>query len=285
MTDWRFQLTAMDSDLTNASWLPLREAYGTDAESHAHTVTVTSPTKENGLLTAFPREVYMRLSQSFKPVVLNIGTALDITHDHAGHLVFPRSCVVSMRREMLDGNCADIALIGSEGVIGGELLMGGRSRSSCAVVHAAGSAIRLPLRVAEDEFNRGGAFQRVLLRFSQALHNQTAQAAICRRLHSIEQDLCRWLLLLHDRIGSNHLLITHEQIATSLGVRREGITIAMGLLQSSGLLSCGRGQVSIIERAALERRGCDCYQMTRTEYAHLLGAAHTYGGNSKSLSE
>jgi CRP-like cAMP-binding protein len=186
------------------------------------------------------------------------------------NVYFPTDSIVSLLYVMADGASAEIAVVGNEGVIGVSLFMGGETTPSRAVVQSAGNAYRLSGTVLKEEFTRAGAMQHLLLRYTQALITQMAQTAVCNRHHSLDQQLCRWLLLSLDRLDSNHLVMTQELIANMLGVRREGVTEAAGRLQSAGLISYSRGHISVLDRPGLEARTCECYAVVKKECDRLL---------------
>jgi len=186
------------------------------------------------------------------------------------YVYFPTTSIVSLLYVMADGASAEIAVVGNDGMVGIALFMGGETTPSRAVVQSAGSAFRLSGHVLKREFTRGGALQHLLLRYTQALLTQMAQTAVCNRHHSIDQQLCRWLLLSHDRLSSNTLIMTQELIANMLGVRREGVTEAAGALQDAGLIRYSRGRITIVDRPGLERRSCECYDVVRRESDRLL---------------
>jgi CRP-like cAMP-binding protein len=186
------------------------------------------------------------------------------------HVFFPTTAIVSLLYVMESGSSAEIAGVGNEGVLGIALFMGGDTTPSSAVVQTAGHGYRLPGRVLKEEFNRGGLMQRLLLRYTQALLTQMCQTSACNRHHSIAQQLCRWLLLTLDRLPSNELIMTQELVANALGVRREGVTEAAGHLQAAGCIRYRRGHIAVLDRAGLEARSCECYQVVKTELARLL---------------
>jgi CRP-like cAMP-binding protein len=186
------------------------------------------------------------------------------------HAYFPTTAIVSLHYVMESGASSESAGVGNEGVVGVSLFMGGDTTSSSAVVQTAGHAYRMESRKLLDEFNRAGLFQRLLLRYTQALMTQISQTTACNRHHSVEQQLCRWLLLTLDRLPSNELVMTQELIANMLGVRREGITEAAGKLQHAGVIRYRRGHISVLDRAGLESRVCECYAVVRTELNRLL---------------
>ena len=186
------------------------------------------------------------------------------------HAHFPTTAIVSLHYVMESGASAESAGVGNEGVGGISLFMGGDTTPSSAVVQTAGHAYRLTARLLKQEFNRAGVMQRVLLRYTQALMTQMAQTAACMRHHSVEQQLCRWLLLTLDRVPSHELVMTQEMVASMLGVRRESITQAAGHLQQAGLISYRRGHISVLDRAGLETHSCECYAVVKTELGRLL---------------
>jgi CRP-like cAMP-binding protein len=186
------------------------------------------------------------------------------------HVYFPASGIVSLLYVMKDGAAAEIAVVGNEGVVGIALFMGGQTTPSRAVVQSAGSAWRVEPAAIKAEFARGGALQRLLLRYTQALITQMTQTAVCNRHHLLEQQLCRWLLLSLDRLPSNQLVMTQQLIANMLGVRREGVTEAAGRLQADGLIDYSRGRINVLDRARLEKRACECYAVVRLESDRLL---------------
>ena len=186
------------------------------------------------------------------------------------HVYFPTTGIVSLLYVMADGHSAEIALVGNEGVVGIALFMGGETTPSRAVVQSAGRAYRLGAPVLKDEFERGGALQHSLLRYTQALITQMSQTAVCNRHHSVDQQLCRWLLLSLDRLPSNKLEMTQELIANMLGVRREGVTEAAGKLQAAGLITYQRGHITVLDRSALEAHVCECYAVVKRESDRLL---------------
>jgi CRP-like cAMP-binding protein len=184
--------------------------------------------------------------------------------------LFPTGSIVALLYAMADGASAEIAVVGNEGVLGIALFMGGETMPNRAVVQSAGHAYRLKGQLLKDEFNRAGELQHLLLRYTQALLTQMSQTAVCNRHHSLDQQLCRWLLLSLDRLSSNELAMTQELIANMLGVRREGVTEAAGKLQGAGLIHYSRGRITVIDRPGLEARACECYQVVKTEFDRLL---------------
>ena len=230
--------------------------------------------KQNHLLDALLIAEYDRLLPNLEYVELPLGKVM---YEAGGLLLdvyFPTTSIVSLLYVMENGAAAEIAVVGNEGVLGISLFMGGETTSSRAVVQSAGYAYRLKAQLLKDEFNRGGPVQRLLLRYTQALITQMAQTAVCNRHHSVEQQLCRWLLLSLDRLASDELTMTQELIANMLGVRREGVTEAAGRLQRDGVINYTRGHITVIDRPKLEKRSCECYQVVKAEFDRLLPALH-----------
>jgi len=226
----------------------------------------------NRLLAALPEADYERLRPQLEPVELELGRAIYESGVHQGYVYFPTTCIVSLLYVMEDGASAEIAIVGNEGVVGIALFMGGESTPSRAVVQSAGHGYRLRASALTSEFGLGGELQHLLLRYTQALITQMAQTAVCNRHHSVEQQLCRWLLLSLDRLPSNELTMTQELIANMLGVRREGVTEAAGHLQAAGLINYSRGRITVIDRPKLEKRVCECYAVVKREYGRLFPA-------------
>ena len=225
----------------------------------------------NRLLAALPESVYDRLRPHLDKALLSLSQVIYEPGEQLGHLYFPESCIVSLLYTMENGTSAEIGVVGNEGVVGIALFMGGETTPNRAVVQSGGLSLKLRLGVLNEEFRRGGEFQQLLLRYTQALITQMSQTAVCNRLHTEDQQLCRWLLLSHDRLDSNELTMTQELIANMLGVRREGVTVAAGRLQAAGLIQYHRGHITILDRAGLETRACECYQVVRSEFERLLG--------------
>ena len=228
---------------------------------------------ENDLLAALPPEVYERLQPHLEPVLLPVGLALHEPGDAQEYVYFPTNCIVSFLYGMKDGSTAEIAVVGHEGMVGTSMLIGGGGAPSRAVVASTGKAFRLRASVLKAEFERGSELQHLLLRFMQARLAQTAQTVICTRYHTVEQQLCRWLLWSLDRVSSNTLTMTHELIASMLGVRREGVTDAAGHLQAAGLIRCTRGHITVLDPLKLEEKACECYAVVKKEYGRLLPKA------------
>jgi CRP-like cAMP-binding protein len=225
---------------------------------------------DNDLLAALPPEVYARLLPDLQLQRLELGHALYESGDLQGFVFFPTTAIVSLLYVMEDASSAEIAIVGNEGVVGVALFMGGESTTNRAVVQSAGIGYRLKSSSIKKEFVKGGEMQHLLLRYTQALITQMAQTAVCNRHHSLEQQLCRWLLLSLDRLPSNELTMTQELIANMLGVRREGVTEAAGHLQQAGLIHYSRGKITVLDRPKLERRVCECYAVVKQEYDRLL---------------
>lgn len=226
--------------------------------------------RHNHLLAALPAEEYERLAPSLEQVPMPLGHVLYESGSELNHVYFPTTSIVSLLYVMLDGASAEIAVVGNEGIIGVALFMGGETMPNRAVVQSAGHAYRLKGYLLKEEFNRSGGLQHLLLRYTQALLTQMAQTAVCNRHHSLDQQLCRWLLLSLDRLPSDELIMTQELIANMLGVRREGVTEAAGNLQKSGLIKYSRGRITVLDRAGLEARVCECYAVVRREFERLL---------------
>ena len=224
--------------------------------------------KQNHLLAALPAADYERLLPHLELVPLPLGWALYESGSAQGYEYFPTTGIVSLLYVMEDGSSAEIAVVGDEGVVG--MFMGGETTPSRALVQSAGYGYRLKANVLKGEFERGGPLQHLLLRYTQALITQMAQTAVCNRHHSVEQQLCRWLLLSLDRLPSNELTMTQELIANMLGVRREGVTEAAGHLQAAGLIHYSRGKITVLDRPKLEARVCECYAVVKREYDRLL---------------
>lgn len=226
--------------------------------------------QQNHLIAALPPEEFARLAPHLEPVDLRLGEFIYGPDEQLRYAYFPASAIVSLHYVTDSGASAETAGVGNEGVVGIALFMGGNTTSSSAVVQTAGRAYRLEGRLLKQEFDRGGFTQALLLRYTQALMTQMSQTAACNRHHSIQQQLCRWLLLTLDRATSNDLIITQELVASMLGVRREGITEAAGKLQSSGYIRYRRGHLSVLSRQGLETQVCECYAVVKDEVARLL---------------
>jgi CRP-like cAMP-binding protein len=234
-------------------------------------VAVPNEPVENRLLAALPSDEYERLRPQLQLVSFSLGEVIYEFGGQLDYVYFPTSSIVSLLYTMENGSSAEMGLTGNDGVVGIALFMGGGTMPNRAVVQSAGGAIRMKAKMLKDEFAFGGKFQQLLLRYTQALITQISQTAVCNRLHSVEQQLCRWLLLSHDRIPSDELIMTQELIADMLGVRREGVTVAAGRLQDGGAISYVRGHIHILDREKLEETVCECYQVVRDEFERLLG--------------
>jgi CRP-like cAMP-binding protein len=230
----------------------------------------TPTPQQNHLLAALPAEVQARLLPYLELVPLPLGKVLYESGDAMRHVFFPTDSIVSLLYVMESGASAEISVVGNEGLIGVALFMGGESTPSRAIVQSAGFAYQLLGQRLKDEFNRHGEMLLLMLRYTQSLITQMAQTAVCNRHHSIDQQLCRWLLLSLDRLPSNQLTMTQELIANMLGVRREGVTDAAGKLQKLGVIEYSRGQITVLDRPRLETLSCECYAVVKKETDRLL---------------
>ncbi|MBB1521248.1 Crp/Fnr family transcriptional regulator [Aquipseudomonas guryensis] len=226
--------------------------------------------QQNHLLAALSGEVQQRLFSYLELVEMPLGKVLYESGDTLRHVYFPTDSIISLLYVMESGASAEISVVGNEGLVGVALFMGGESTPSRAIVQSGGHAYRLPGQRLKDEFNRHGELLVLMLRYTQALLTQMAQTAVCNRHHSIDQQLCRWLLLSLDRLPGNHLTMTQELIANMLGVRREGVTEAAGKLQRQGVIEYSRGHITVIDRHKLEQLSCECYEVVRKETDRLL---------------
>jgi CRP-like cAMP-binding protein len=226
--------------------------------------------QQNHLLAALPASDYQRLAPHLELISLKLGEVLYEPGVQLRYVYFPTTSIVSLLYVMEDGASAEIAIVGNEGILGISLFMGGETTPSRAVVQSAGYGYRLKAQLLKDEFQRFGPMLHLLLRYTQALITQMAQTAVCNRHHSVDQQLCRWLLLSLDRLASNELSMTQELIANMLGVRREGVTEAAGKLQDAGLISYRRGRITVLDRPGLEARSCECYEVVKKELDRLL---------------
>jgi CRP-like cAMP-binding protein len=226
--------------------------------------------KQNRILAALPADDYTRLLPDLELIPMPLGWALYESGGQMGYLYFPTTSLVSLLYVMENGAPAEIAITGNCGLVGISLFMGGETTPSRAVVQSAGNGYRLSANVAKREFAKGGHLQHLALRFTQALITQMAQTAVCNRHHSLDQQLCRWLLLSIDRLQGDELRMTQELIANMLGVRREGVTEAASKLQADGLIQYTRGHIKVLDRAKLEKRVCECYAVVKREYDRLL---------------
>lgn len=243
----------------------------------------THSPNQNHLLAALPTAEFEPLAAHLELVPLLLGQMLYEPDSQLQHAYFPTSAIVSLHYVMESGASAETAGVGNEGVVGISLFMGGNTTPSSAVVQTAGHAYRLGRRQLMEEFNRAGLLQRLLLRYTQALITQMAQTAVCNRHHTLEQQLCRWLLLTLDRLPTNELIMTQELVASMLGVRREGITEAAGNLQRAGLISYRRGHIAVTDRAGLEKNACECYAVVKKELDRLLSDVQYRQGDSSTI--
>ena len=233
-------------------------------------MTTTGNPKQNHLLAALPAPDYARLLPDLEPIAMPLGWVVYESGGQIGYVYFPTTSIVSLLYVIENGASAEIAIAGSEGLVGISLFMGGESTPSRAVVQSAGEGYRVKASVLKKEFALGGELQHLALRYTQALITQMAQTAVCNRHHTLDQQLCRWLLLSMDRLPGNGLKMTQELIANMLGVRREGVTVAAGDLQAAGLIHYSRGHIIILDRAGLEQRVCECYAVVKKEFDRLL---------------
>jgi CRP-like cAMP-binding protein len=253
----------LDRSVGKAPSLPLRDRPQTAAPERP------SP-HQNHLLDALPTSDYERLASHLELIPMRLGDVLYESGAQLRYVYFPTTSIISLLYVMEDGASAEIAIVGNEGILGISLFMGGDTTPSRAVVQSAGHGFRLRAELLKNEFGRFGPTMHLLLRYTQALITQMAQTAVCNRHHSVDQQLCRWLLLSLDRLRTNELSMTQELIANMLGVRREGVTEAAGKLQDAGLIHYRRGQISVLDRPGLEARVCECYQVVKTEFDRLL---------------
>ena len=233
-------------------------------------MTTTFEPGQNQLLAALPGAELQRWLPQLEPVEMPLGQVLYESGTTLTHVYFPLTAIVSLLYVMENGASAEIAVVGNEGIVGVSLFMGGESTPSRAVVQSAGHAFRLNAQTLKAEFSRAGPVLHLLLRYTQALITQMAQTAVCNRHHSLNQQLCRWLLLSLDRLQGNDLVMTQELIANMLGVRREGVTEAALKLQMTGVIRYARGHISVLDRSGLERCTCECYAVVKKEYDRLL---------------
>lgn len=227
-------------------------------------------TTQNHLLAAIPADEYARVAPDLELVEMPLGQVLSESGRTMQYVYFPTTCIVSLMYVLEDGACAEIAVVGNEGIVGFSLFMGGGSTCSRAVVRGAGHAYRMKADRLLQEFERGGPVQRLLLRYTQALITQMTQTAVCNRHHSVEQQLCRTLLLTLERLNGTSLTLTHELIAGILGVRREGVSEAAGNLQRAGLIRYSRGHIEVLDREGLQKAACECYRVVKLEFDRLL---------------
>ncbi len=227
--------------------------------------------QKNYLLASLDEVERSRLQEMLEPVSFDLGTVLYESGDKLDFAYFPTTAVVSLLYIMENGATAEIGIIGNDGILGVPLFLGGDSTSSRAIIQSSGDAYKMKPNDLLDEFKRAGRFQDILLRYTQALMTQISQTAVCNRLHAVEEQLCRWLLLSHDRLDSDKLVMTHDLISNMLGVRREGITLAAKKLAAKKLIKNTRGTIEILDRHGLEDAACECYEIVNSEYNRLLG--------------
>ena len=235
-------------------------------------VTAIPPdSRKNFLLAALHDDDFEAVKSKLEPVSFKLGEVLYESGERMDFVYFPTTAIISLLYIMENGATAEIGVVGNDGVVGVSLFMGGDTTTSRAIIQSAGGAVRMRAGDLKTEFARGGRFQELLLRYTQALMTQISQTAVCNRLHSIEQQLCRWLLLSHDRLDSDKLVMTHDLISNMLGVRREGITLAAQKLAAKKLITNKRGTMTVIDRKGLETAVCECYKVVNEEYNRLLG--------------
>ena len=240
--------------------------------------------KQNHLLDALAAEDYARLLPDLELIAMPLGWALYESGSHMGYVYFPTTSIISLLYVIESGASAEIAITGNEGLVGISLFMGGESTPSRAVVQSAGNGYRLKASIPKREFALGGQLQHLALRYTQALITQMAQTAVCNRHHTVDQQLCRWLLLSLDRLPSNELTMTQELIANMLGVRREGVTEAAGKLQAAGLIQYYRGKITVLDRPKLEQCVCECYGVVKKEFDRLLPGKYDGSSNKSTVS-
>ena len=231
----------------------------------------TDDARMNHLLDALPADEFARLKSNLESISLPLGKVIYESGEQLEYVYFPTTAIISLLYIMENGSTAEIGMAGNDGLVGIALFMGGSTTPNRAVVQSAGNAFRLRSKALKFEFGLGGTFQNILLRYTQYLMTQISQTAVCNRLHSVEQQLCRWLLINHDLLQTNKLIMTHDLIANMLGVRREGVSIAAGNLQKKGLIKYVRGTITMLDRKALEAVVCECYAVVKQEYDRLLG--------------
>jgi len=226
---------------------------------------------KNYLLAALPKDEFVRVESKLESISFKLGEVLYESGDKMDYVHFPTTAIISMLYVMENGATAEIGVVGNDGLIGNALFMGGDTTTSRAIIQSAGDSLRMKAKDVKAEFALGGMFQQMLLRYVQALMTQISQTAVCNRLHSVDQQLCRWLLLSHDRLKTDKLLMTHDLIANMLGVRREGVTLAAQKLAKRKLIKNVRGTITVIDRLGLEKAVCECYEVVNNEYNRLLG--------------
>jgi CRP-like cAMP-binding protein len=227
--------------------------------------------RKNHLLASLPPDEFDRVLAHLSPVVLPLGKVLYESGDKLDFVYFPTTAIVSLLYIMENGATAEIGVVGNDGILGIALFMGGDTTPNRAIIQSAGEGFKMSASDLKAEFTLGGSFHNLLLRYTQALITQISQTAVCNRLHSVEQQLCRWLLLSHDRLNSDKLVMTHDLISNMLGVRREGVTLAAQKLAARRLIKNVRGTITVLDRAGLEAAVCECYSVVNEEYNRLLG--------------
>jgi CRP-like cAMP-binding protein len=233
-------------------------------------MVTTAESRHNDLLAALPEAELERWLKHLEPVDMPLGQVLYESGATVRHVYFPSTAIVSLLYVLESGASAEIAVVGKEGIVGISLFMGGGSSPNRAVVQSAGKGFRLGAKVLQEEFQRAGPVLHLLLRYTQALITQMSQTAVCNRHHSLDQQLCRWLLLSLDRLSGHSLVMTQELISNMLGVRREGVTEAAVRLQTAGVIRYSRGRITVLDRPSLEKRSCECYEVVKKEYDRLL---------------
>lgn len=241
--------------------------------------------QENCLLSSLTAEEHTRLLPSMRQVTLPLGHVLYECGERLDYAYFPTTCVVSCLYTMRNGSIAEVGLVGNDGVIGISLFLGGGNMTHQAVAQIGGHALKISSKALQEEFARGGPLQHILLRYTQALITQISQTAVCNRLHSLEQRLCRWLLLCHDRVNGTEILMTQEFIANMLGGRRESVTVAAGRLQDAGLIHYSRAHIKIIDRKGLEAAVCECYKVVDDEANRLVPHVKEAGSGNRCLAK
>jgi CRP-like cAMP-binding protein len=226
--------------------------------------------RQNRILACLPALDYERILPELESMPMPLGLKMSESGDHVNYLHFPTTGIISLIYDLENGASSEIALVGNEGLVGISIFMGGESMPSSTEVQSAGHAYRLSRKAMKREFALGGKLQHLVLLYTQALIGQTSQTAVCNQHHSLDQQLCRWLLMSLDRMHDNNLVVTQELIANLLGVRRESVTTAAGKLQKNGLITYSRGHIKVIDRAKLERQVCECYEVVKQEYERLL---------------
>lgn len=246
------------------------KAHFTQSDMSSIPNTFPPDPKQNQILAALPAEDYARLLPDLELVELPLGWIMSESGDHVNFLHFPISGIVSLIYTLEDGSSSEIALVGNEGMVGISIFMGGESMPTSTEVQSAGAAYKLNRKIMKHEFALGGKLQRLALLYTQALICQTSQTSVCNRHHSLDQQLCRWILMSIDRLHENEMKITQEMVAKLLGVRRESITLTGRQLQKDGLIARTRGHIEVVNRSALEKRACECYEVVKQEYDRLL---------------